>query len=261
MIPPRETSVAEPQLPLWPEDLRGLPNAFARSALFTVANTRKGARKNLKRHPVAAVRGIAITYTGEELRQDDEDVFLQLLHIAREHPLGTEVQFTAHAMLVRLRWTINTASYTRLAECIERLKATALTVTVELGEMRETFSGSLVRKFRMRERRDRTGTSHWHVTLEREIAVLFGNVHYSRLDWELRLQLPPLAKWLHGFYSTHAEPWPYSVTSLHEYTGSETKQLKQFRYKLKDALGLLVEKGFLTEASITDADLVMVERA
>ena len=256
------TTPSATQLPIWPEDLRGLPNARARSALFTVANVRKGARTSLKRHQIASVKGITVTYTGEELRQDDEDVFLQLLHIARMSPLGTEVQFTAWNMLGQLQWTRNTAAYTRLADCVERLKATALSVTVELGPTKETFSGSLVRKFRMREpSKESSGQAkHWLVTLEREIVVLFGNIHYSRLDWDLRLQLPPLAKWLHAFYSTHAEPYAYSVARLHILTGSETKQLKQFRYKLREALQLLVSKGFLLHAEVDSDDLVQVAR-
>ncbi len=51
------------------------------------------------------------------------------------------------------------------------------------------------------------------------------------------------------------------MASLHQYSGSETKLLKQFRYKLREALGLLVERGFLVAATINEADLVVVERA
>ncbi|MDP3230736.1 MAG: hypothetical protein Q8N13_22570 [Acidovorax sp.] len=43
------TDGSQLQLPIWPQDLRGLPKAFARSALFTAANMRKGKRKNMKR--------------------------------------------------------------------------------------------------------------------------------------------------------------------------------------------------------------------
>ena len=71
-------TVTENQLPFWPADVRGLPNAFARSALFNVANARKGARDNYKRRSIATVKGASITYTGEELRQDDEDVAFAL---------------------------------------------------------------------------------------------------------------------------------------------------------------------------------------
>jgi hypothetical protein len=93
-------------LPLWPNGVRGIPNAIARSALFNVASLRKGERKNYRQREISALNGISITYTGEELRQDDEDVFLQILHLARTHDLGTEVQFTGHSLMTTLMWTI-----------------------------------------------------------------------------------------------------------------------------------------------------------
>jgi len=125
-------TVSQEQLPIWPKEVRGIPNAFARSALFNVSSSRKGSRSNLKRRLLASVRGISITYTGEELRQDDCDCFLQILHIARVHELGTFVQFTAYSMLTELGWTKNSASYKRLVDCLDRLKASAVAVTIEL---------------------------------------------------------------------------------------------------------------------------------
>jgi hypothetical protein len=253
------------QLPIWPQDLRGLPNAFARSALFTVTNMRKGARTNMKRHKIAALQGIEIRYTGEELRQDDEDVFLQILHIARHQELGTAVRFTANSMITELGWTRNGASFSRLVDCIDRLKASALEITVSArGGVRESYNGSLIRSFRWREDgASQAPMRQWEVLLEREIISLFNPHSYSRLDWKMRLKLPALEKWLHSFYHTHAQPFPYKVETIHTLTGSEIplKDLRKFRYKLKKALENLVEKGFFTSASIDPrTDLVHVER-
>lgn len=250
------------QLPIWPQDVRGMSNALARSALFNVANARKGERENMKRVAVASLQGTTITYTGEELRQDDEDVFLQILHIGRMHPLGTHVQFTAHAMLCELGWTRNSASYKRLVDCLDRLKASSVAVTVQLPSgARTNYTGSLIRSFRWKEAEGQAPLRQWEILLEREIIALFGPDAYSRIDWELRLSLPPLAKWLHSFYVTHTSPFPYKVETLHRLTGSEIKQLRQFKYKLKQALALLVERGFLVRATIdARTDLVTVER-
>lgn len=45
-----------------------------------------------------------ITYQGEELRQDDETVRLQLIHLAKEQPLGQVVEI--HALqLLQGGWT------------------------------------------------------------------------------------------------------------------------------------------------------------
>lgn len=262
--PAHSSTVTLPhQLPIWPEDMRGLPNDIARSALFNVANARKGARGNFKRRSIAALHGIAITYTGEELRQDDEDVFLQILHMARHYEVGQAVRFTAYAMLTELGWVKNSASYRRLVECLDRLKATALSVTVELpNSHRRGFSGSLIRAFRWREEGTGAPMRQWEILLEKEIVALFGPTSYTRLEWRMRLKLNPMAKWLHSFYHTHRDPVPYSVARLHELTGSEIKELRQFRYKLKQSLETLVRVGFFVSARVDQrSDLVYVERS
>jgi hypothetical protein len=246
---------------MWPEKARGLPNAIARSALFTVANVRKGERKNLKQVTIAALKGIEIEYTGEELRQCDEDCYLQIVHLARAQALGSEVQFTAHALLTELGWTKNKASYQRLVDCITRLKASALSVTVNTTTGKESYSGSLIRSFRWRQEGTDTPMREWYIRMEPEIIALFGPTSYSRLDWNLRLKLPPLGKWLHSYFQSHAVPFPLKVETVHRLTGSEAANMRQFRYKLRLALEDLVEKGFLSGARIDPhTDLVIVER-
>ena len=67
------------QLPLWPDAVRRLPNELLRSALFNARN-RKQPRAYLKKTDIAVLFEGRITYQGEELRQDDETVWLQLIH-------------------------------------------------------------------------------------------------------------------------------------------------------------------------------------
>ncbi|MEC4723934.1 plasmid replication initiator TrfA, partial [Noviherbaspirillum sp. CPCC 100848] len=100
------------QLPLWENQVRGLPNPLARSALFSVARQNEP-RQHLKERPITSVKGVEIFYTGEELRQDDEDVFLNLVHLARSQPLGHEVSFTAYSMLKSMGWPTSAPSYER----------------------------------------------------------------------------------------------------------------------------------------------------
>jgi hypothetical protein len=255
--------VADNQLPIWPNELRALPNSLARSALFSVANVRKGERENRKRHVVAALKGIEILYTGEELRQDDEDVFLQIVHMARLQPLGTPVMFTASAMISTLGWSRNTKSYTRLVDTIDRLKANALSVSSDNGlGKKELYSGSLIRSFGWKETTSGASLREWFIELDEKILGLFNPDGYTHLGWSLRLRLPPLAKWLHSFYHSHREPYGIKVETLRNLTGSEIKQLYIFRFKLKEALGLLCSEGFLTSARIDErTDQVIVERA
>jgi hypothetical protein len=251
-------------LPLWPNDVRGLPNAMARSALFNVAGHRAGKRELLKQRPIEALSGIAITYTGEELRQDDEDVFLQLLHIGRSQDLGTVVRFTGYAMIKDLGWDNSSKGYTRLIECISRLKATSLELQVddpltENGVM--GYGGSLIDKFTFRDLKTGTSMREWEILLDAKIVALFTPTSYTRLDWTTRLRLKPMAKWLHSFYHTHQQPFPMKVATFHSLMGSKAKQLRQFRASLKDSLQELVDCGFLDSAKVDQrTDMVVVER-
>lgn len=244
------------QLPIWPDAQRGVPNVIARSALFNVDRVRKGARANLKKAVIATVSGCEIQYTGEELRQDDEDVFLQALHLGQHHDLGSRVQFRARSMLKELSWSLNSKSQQRLSESLDRMKATALSIVTPQGGV----TLSLIRKFWWRDDDSGELLKEWVLLLEPEIVKLFNPNAYTRLDWELRKQLPPLAKWLHAFYLSHAHPFPYKAETLMALSGSKNSTLRKFRWELRQALGSLVEKQFLEDAKVDENDLVVVRR-
>lgn len=253
--PPLPATAKVLQLPIWPEERRGVPNDLVRSALFTVGNHRKK-REYRKNYLIAALGDISIVYTGEELRQDDEDVFLQLVHLARLSPLGHTIEFTAHAMMKSLAWSTDGRAYERLKDCISRLSATGIEVRNET----RGYSGSLVRDFAWQ---DMSGNSsrRWKVRLEPRIIALFGKVAYTSIDWEQRLQLGYLAKWLHSFYYTHANPYPMKAATLRKLCGSATRDLSKFRQLLRSALDELIAVGFLSDWNIDPkSDLVYVTR-
>lgn len=251
------------QLPLWDRNERGMPNAFARSALFN-CNKTNAPRQHFKNHHIATLSGVTIQYTGEELRQDDADLFLEICHIAREAPIGERIEFTAYAMLKALGWGTNGAGYGRLAASIERLKANSAKVIFQ--DKRAGFLGSLVRKAVWAEGEpDGTAAANaktrWLVYMEREIIALFGDDDHTRLARVQRSRLRnELAKWLHSYYYTHAQPFAHKVAFIHEKCGSQCKTLYHFRPILKRALAELESVGFLESWDIEN-DLVYVVRA
>ena len=83
-------------LDLWPDPVRSFPNVVFRSALFGISKIRDVSKK---RTLIAAVEGIEIRFKGERFNQTDLDVCEQLLHMAREHPLGSKIEFSAHSLL------------------------------------------------------------------------------------------------------------------------------------------------------------------
>ncbi|MBS4097693.1 MAG: replication initiator protein A [Sulfuricella sp.] len=254
---PPPTPCVGKQLPLWPNFIRALPNALARSALFNISN-KAGKRNYYQQEQIASVSGVTISYTGQDLRQRDEDVFLQLLHLAKNKPLGEWVDFTAYSLVKALGWSVNTRSYNDLRDILNRLSAT--NIIVMFKDDQNGYSGSLVRKFMWRTDAGEKLTK-WRVYFEPEIIALFAPTGYTHIYWELRLSLPPLAKWLHSFYSTHEIPYDYKIDTLWKLCGS-TSGLPQFRQVLVDALNLLKEKSFLVGWGLDkESGLVHVERA
>lgn len=246
------------QLPLWSERVRGLPNALARCALFTASSPRMP-RTQYARTKIVSLQGAIIEYTGEELRQDDQDVFLQIVHLGRACPAGEFFVASGHQILVALGWGRGADRYDRLKATIGRLFEGSVWVTREDG--RAGYAGRLIDRLEWLDESGEGVAAKWRFRLDPKIVTLFGSDSFSLIDWEQRLSLGTLEKWLHSFYFTHRAPYAYKVEKLYELCGSKVKQLRQFRYMLKAALQSLCDVGFLESFSIDSAsDLVSVRR-
>lgn len=244
------------QLPLWTEKVRGLPNSFARSALFCVGS--RSRRRHLKNEEIAALNDTVIRYTGTELRQDDEDVFLQLVHLARGRPVIDTVEFSAYGMLKELSWGHSSKAYERLRECIDRLKANALKVSFKVDGREIGFAGSLIRKFVWAD--GEGARQHWKVWFEREVVVLFGAVSYTEIEWLQRTKLGgAIAKWLHGFYVTLSECPPMQVETLRHLCGSQCASMPAFRQMLRKAMQELIAIEFIYDWKL-DREYLYVTR-
>lgn len=239
-------------LPFWPEEVRSVPNAVLRGALFTVSKER-AVLKELT--PIAAVDGIEIRAKNDRLNQVDLDLWEMLLHLQRLHPLGNRVEFTAHAMLKVLGRTTGGKDHQWLDNALARLIGSV--VEIKWTRERKAFAGALVSSF---FRDDDTG--RYVVKFNQEMATLYGQGH-TYIDWEQRQALGQnnLAKWLHGFYTTHAAPFGYKVETLQKLCGSTVERIGDFRKLLRAALAKLVEIGAIEGWQIdADTDVVTVEK-
>ena len=240
------------KLELWPEEVRGVPNAILRGALFGVGQERT---VHKKRTLVAAVEGYEIRFKGETFNQTDLDVLEGMLHIAMPHPLGKRVEFSVHSFLKALGRKTSGEQHEQFKEQVTRLIGGVIEITDTKARM--TFMGTLVHKAYRDE-----DTGRYVVIFDKDMLNLY-EAGYSHIDWNQRMALgkSTLAKWLHGFYSTHAKPYPYKVETLHGLSGS-TAELKEFRRMLRAALALLVEVGAIKSWSIDQkTDLVEVVNA
>jgi hypothetical protein len=215
-----ERALADAQLPMWPESMRGVPNGVLRSALFSAS--RRGKRRFLQRETIASVKGVSIIYTGPRLDQSDLDVWEGVLQLARLVKLGDRVEFTQKGFLRLINRggptgnSIGKSDREWLKTVLARLQATA----VEITQGTSAYVGSLIEKCT----RDDSTNGPCMVKLNPEMRVLFNRDSWTQIDWKIRRALigHPLAQWLHGFYSTHAAPMPYKAETLRRLCGSES---------------------------------------
>lgn len=242
------------QLTFWPDETRGVPNAVLRGALFSISQERQMTKR---RQRLATVDGYLITFKGERFNQRDLDLWEMLLHIGRKQAYGKSIEFVAKDLLQDLGRGIGGADYDELKEDISRLMGGVVEIT--FVRTSETFVGSLIHN----AYRDEV-TQRYSIIFDKEMRKLY-DAGYTHVNWEQRNKLrgnsSALAKWLHGFYATHAAPLPYKVTTIKELCGSTTKRLSDFRTALRAALEMLKNAGALSAWSIDHAtDLVKVKR-
>jgi hypothetical protein len=251
------------QLPIWPEAVRGGPNAILRSALFAGIHSKKRQELGTKTRPdmapggiaIASQEGIEITFAGTQFNQYDADVFFETIHRARRQQLVIACQFQGADFLKSIGRSCSTLCYEDLEQSLERLRRGSVDLKWTANGRQLHFTGGLIAYF-IRE----TITKTYKITFAEEILTLFSPASWTQLEWTERQALKgkPLSQWLHSYFSTHASPFPVSVGFLHEKSGSPTKLQKHFKTELKNALEAL--EATLGWTIAWNGDLVTVGR-
>lgn len=236
------------QLPLWPDPVRGVPNPLMRSALFAAVQGKQ--RRAMQRELLEVQQGTEIRFTGIQLDQSDLDVWEQALHLARLNPLGTRCHFVAHSFLKSLGRRTGKSDHEWLKDSVARLAACC----VEVKYGRFTYGGSLLEFYRDDE------TGRYYLEINPKMKAIY-DAGYTLTDWEERAELrgKPLALWLHGYFATHADPFPVKVETLHRLSGSANKEMRSFKQQLKAALADMQAIGAI-EDYVIEGELVRVER-
>ena len=240
----------------WPDTMRAMPNDTARSALFTTRN-KKIPREALQNKVIFHVnKDVKITYTGVELRADDDElVWQQVLEHAKRTPIGEPITFTFYELCQDLGWSINGRYYTKAEECLSRLQATAMDFTSDrVGHLE---SVSLLHRFRVLDRGKKT--SRCQVLIDEEIVVLFAGDHYTKFIWEKYRKLSPTARRMFDYFSSHREPYPLKLETFRLMCGSDSTRVKKWREQVGEACEELRGSGLVEHAWVND-DLVHCKR-
>lgn len=221
------------QLPLWPDDRRGAPNAILRSAVFSAGKPTAN-RQHRKSVLLPVLPPFAIYYSGPQLYQTDLDVWLELLHRCRLTPLGLSATVTVRSLVRALGRPLNKQAFDNTRDSIRTLVEATVDARKRDQHGRERgFKGPLIQLFEYDEARQ-----VWSVQLAPKIASLFAPDEHTWLATGARRELGKgyLAKWLHGYFSTHRDPLPISVERLRDLSGSANASLRDFRRRVREGL-------------------------
>jgi hypothetical protein len=240
----------------WADDMRAMPNDLARAALFTTRN-KKTPREVRLQHMIFHVnKDVQITYTGIELRADDDElVWQQILEYAKRSPVGTPVSFTFYQLCTDLGWPINGRYYDKAEECLTRLQATAMQFSS--GRIGRLESISLIHRFRVLDRGKKT--SKCQVEIDQEMVVLFAGDHYSRFVWEKYRELSPTARRMFDYFVSHKEPFPLKLETFRLMCGSDSSRVKKWREQSGIACDELTKSG-LVELTWVQDDAIYCKR-
>lgn len=241
------------------EHTRAVSNALARGALFAPVKERQFFREYVL---VGEIDGVKVEYKGEQLNQDDHDMFLQLVKMALHQPLGADVRQAVNAVLRGLGRSTNQEQRRQSSEQISRLVGGMTRLTTP--DMR--YEGHLL---------DDASTPQDQAELPRfrrylayrlnpRFARLYAESAYTLFDAQERLKLKgrgsELAKWLHLWIIGNAQQYAHKVDTIRQLCGSMLKDLNEFRRNLRRALDLLKAAGIITAWRIDEKDLVHIER-
>ena len=230
------------QLRIWPEERRGAPNAFLRSALFSAGKPptqRPFVEDRLIQSP--ALKPYRILFTGSQLYQPELDVWLHAVHLARLRKLEGELEFPVRAFLRGIGRGTGKTDRERLLVHFRVLRANSIQVTWDEGG----YLGGLIDSLEYCEPGcHEVHYAKWTLRFNPKLADLLVPRECTWLHASARYSMGKsyLAKWLHGFYASHqAKPHPMKVERLRKLSGSENASLRGFRRRIRAALAVVAE--------------------
>lgn len=225
--------VQGPWLPQCETDKVPVPHCFQRSAFFA-AVAEESKRKQLKNAIIAVQGDTTISYTGEQLAQDDKRLLHTLIDLARSHPLGTIVHTRGYALLKKLGRVDSAYNYFWLKTSADRLIANR--VEIRIGK--RVFSGNILSTCLRDEE-----TDLYKFCFNPEFIKVYGAGEWTGINNEIvaKLGRSPLAQWIYGYALSHIGS-TVSRDLLQRLSGCEDMPKKAFNQALKRAAKMLEER-------------------
>jgi hypothetical protein len=225
------------QLGFWPDDKRAMPGEFIACALFSSIQEKDS--EYLEGTQLASINGLSVNYTGHRLTQVHADVWEAIMHLGRQFPEGSCVQFRSRQLLALMGRHTGKSQRDQLKTWLRHLSATCVEIT-DTKEKRR-YWGSLLPRGADKVEGDDT---LYAVEINRDLAKMFQS-GLALVDWNQRQELRGkwLALWLQRHFARFQKPM--AVVDLYRLSDSKTKRLVDFRKQLRAALADLQAVGVI----------------
>ena len=212
--------------PKWTNITGAIPNLFLRSAIFGIGNS----KKLLIRKRISGPAGFEIFVTGSKLTVNDLRYLDVLFQLANSE---NTCRFTPYSFLKRMQKTDTGENYKALKIFFSRVMANSIEI-IDRNGTNQGYEGSIVV-----DKKTNENTGDTIVMLNPQLRQFFQKNSFTLLNMQIASEIRnhQLAFWLFGYYSTHAQPFPLKVQTIHELCGSESENIETFTQCLKRALG------------------------
>jgi hypothetical protein len=241
------------------DDLRHIPNDYARSSLFTARNKRVKRDSLMKKKLFHYNEHISIFYTGIELRaEDDELVWLQILSYGQSVALGLPFEFSIKDLVRDVDWSKNGRNYDRARECITRLKANEV---LALNSKAYGKSGaiSLIQNYTAVNDLEGKATQ-FRVWIDPNLIVLFAGNTFTSHSWKIYRKLSPVARKLTDYIESHKHPFPLTLAKFREMCNSTDSNTTSWRQTVKRACEEVVKVKIADVAMLNNDDQICCVR-
>lgn len=236
-------------------DLRHIPNDYARSSLFTARNKRAPRRTLLREKLFHYNEHITINYTGIELRaEDDEIIWLQLLHYGSRLPLGEPFDFSIKDLVRDVNWAKNGRNYDRARECISRLKANEILVLNNKAFGKSAPLSLIANYTSINDAEGRP--TQFRVWIDPNTVLLFAGNTFTSHRWEVYRNLSPVARRLADYIESHKSPYPLGVEKFRKMCGSTDASPTSWRQTVKKACTEVEQSGITLGAMVANNQIV-----
>jgi hypothetical protein len=237
------------------DDLRHIPNDYARSSLFTARNKSEPRRTLMHEKLFHYNEYISILYTGIELRaEDDELVWLQILSFGQSVVLGQPFEFSIKDLVRDVDWAKNGRNYDRARECITRLKANEV---LALNSKAYGTSGAISLIQNYIAANDSGGKpTQYRVWIDPNLIILFAGNTFTSHSWEIYRKLSPVARRLADHIESHKQPFALDLIKFRQMCGSSDASITSWRQTVNRACAEVEKAKIATWARLNKDDKI-----